>query len=168
MTTATESWRDGRGAGPFGPAEMSVQAIGTVRNDIGEPAYLHWREIPSEITVVEQWRPALLGLEDFSHAIVLFWMHQTEVCKVTHVPQGKYRSVPRVGMFACRCQYRPNPIAVTVVRLTSVSLDAGRVSVVGLDAINGTPVLDIKPFVPELDIADGEVRVPNWVHQLTY
>jgi tRNA (adenine37-N6)-methyltransferase len=147
---------------------MLLNAIGTVHNEVVEPGYIEWREIRSEIRLIEDWRGALVGLDEFSHLMVLFWLHLTDACKVTHVPQGRYRDVPRVGIFACRCQYRPNPIAATIVRMESVSVDDGTIQVVGLDAIDGTAVVDIKPYFPMLDAPEGDIRTPDWVHKLTY
>lgn len=80
--------------------------------------------------------------------------------------QGNFRDAPEVGIFACRCPYRPNPIAVTTVRL--VRIEGLELVVEGLDAVNGTPVIDIKPYTPRMDAAVGEVRVPPWVDKLVY
>jgi tRNA-Thr(GGU) m(6)t(6)A37 methyltransferase TsaA len=147
-------------------APLIVKPIGIVRNEIREPEYIEWGEVCSRLEIAEEWRGALQTVESYSHLMVLFWMHQVESCKIVHVPQGRYRDVPAVGMFACRCPYRPNPIAVSVVRLRAVR--EGEIDVIGLDAIDGTPILDIKPYTPVLDEAKGEVRVPDWVHKLTY
>jgi tRNA (Thr-GGU) A37 N-methylase len=65
-----------------------------------------------------------------------------------------------VGVFSQRTKFRPNPIGVTPVRL--VKIDANRLVVTGLDAMDGSPVFDIKPFIPEFDSV-GEVRQPSWV-----
>lgn len=71
--------------------------------------------------------------------------------------------MPEVGIFAQRARHRPNPIGVTAVKL--LRREKNRLFVQGLDAINGTPVLDVKPYVPAFDAADS-ARVPEWIHRL--
>jgi tRNA (Thr-GGU) A37 N-methylase len=71
--------------------------------------------------------------------------------------------MPKTGIFAQRAKDRPNPIGITAVRIRS--LGPGWVEVSGLDAIDGTPVLDLKPYVPQYDRVD-DARVPAWVGTL--
>ena len=71
--------------------------------------------------------------------------------------------MPELGIFAQRAKHRPNPIGVTAVRLLGV--DGNVLRVRGLDAIDGTPVLDIKPYFPRFD-APGDACVPEWVERL--
>ena len=102
------------------------------------------------------------GLEEFSHILVVFWMHKVPamrqpVCKIH--PQGR-ADLPLVGLFATRSPYRPNPVGVSAPRL--VERKGNVLRVVGLDAIDGTPVLDIKPYLPHLD-APADYRGPDWV-----
>lgn len=150
---------------PSGDA-LSLAVIGRVISDIEVPEYIAWREQVARVALEPEWSAALDGLEHYSHLMVLFWMHHVGTCKLTHVPQGNFRDAPEVGIFACRCPYRPNPIAVTTVRL--LRIDGLELVVEGLDAVNGTPVIDIKPYTPRMDAAVGEVRVPPWVDKLVY
>jgi tRNA-Thr(GGU) m(6)t(6)A37 methyltransferase TsaA len=81
---------------------------------------------------------------------------------ITHQPQGN-PEVPIVGIFACRCPARPNPIAITTVEL--IEHEGNRLKVKGLDILDGTPVIDIKPYWPIYD----EVKVgiiPDWIYKL--
>ena len=71
--------------------------------------------------------------------------------------------MPEIGLLAQRSKHRPNPIGVTTVRLVGVG--DGELAVRGLDAVNGTPVLDVKPWFPAFDLPDG-ARVPGWVERL--
>jgi tRNA (Thr-GGU) A37 N-methylase len=71
--------------------------------------------------------------------------------------------MPEVGLFAQRARHRPNPIGVTAVKL--LRRDKNRLFVEGLDAINGTPVLDVKPYVPAYDTVEA-ARIPEWVTRL--
>jgi len=107
----------------------------------------------------------LLGLADFSHVEVVFLFHRVEESEIaTGLRNPRNRpGWPKVGIFAQRGKNRPNRIGVTICRLLSV----GNVSleVEGLDAIDGTPVLDIKPYMREF-APRGEIRQPKWVDEL--
>jgi tRNA-Thr(GGU) m(6)t(6)A37 methyltransferase TsaA len=114
----------------------------------------------STIVIREELVEALKGLDDFSHVLILFWMHKITVRTPSPLqvhPRGR-PDMPRVGIFATRTSHRPNPIGLTLVEL--VRVEANIVTVRGLDAFDGTPVLDLKPY-DYMDVADG-VRVPAW------
>jgi tRNA-Thr(GGU) m(6)t(6)A37 methyltransferase TsaA len=113
----------------------------------------------SEIVFSEDLAEALDGVEDFSHLFVIFWMHEiSEEERTMKVrPRGR-RDMPLLGAFATRTPHRPNPIGLTVVELLEV--EGNVVTVRGLDAFDGTPVLDIKPF-DYWDVAE-DARVPEW------
>jgi len=150
---------------PTREGAFEVRPIGVVRNAIVEPTYIEWGAVRSHIDITDEaQRAALFGLDGYSHVIVVCWLHLVEAAKTTHTPQGLVGVVPQVGMFACRCPYRANPIAVTTVRL--VALDDTGLVVEGLDAVDGTPVLDLKPYTPRTDAPTGEVRYPDWVDRL--
>ncbi len=142
---------------------MTLKAIGTVRNKIGEPRHQGWEKVISEIVIDSHLSGALDGLEDFSHVIVIFWMHKTsgEVPLKIH-PKGN-AELPLVGLFATRSPQRPNPIGATTVRL--LERLGNIIRVLGLDAINGTPVIDIKPYIPRGDSV-ARAKVPPWINQL--
>ena len=76
---------------------------------------------------------------------------------IRHVPQGKVDEVPEVGILACRCPQRPNPIGITTTQIISIKDNV--VTVRGLDVINNTPILDIKPYTPQYD-AVQDAKVP--------
>lgn len=108
---------------------------------------------------------ALSGITDFSHVEIVFVMEQLDPLKVEirrRHPRGN-PDWPSVGIFAQRAGGRPNRIGVCVCRVLKV--DGGRLHVEGLDAIDGTPVLDIKPWVTEFG-PRGEVRQPAWMSEL--
>ena len=114
----------------------------------------------SEIVFREDLAEALDGVEDFSHLFVIFWMHEIseEERRTMKVrPRGR-RDMPLLGAFATRTPHRPNPIGLTLVELLEV--EGNVVTVRGLDAFDGTPVLDIKPF-DYWDVAE-DARVPEW------
>ena len=114
----------------------------------------------SQIVLHSELAEALDGIEDFSHLFVLFWLHEIsdEQRKTLKVhPRGR-RDLPLLGVFATRTMFRPNPVGLTLVEL--VKVEGNVLTVRGLEAFDGTPVLDIKPFDP-WDIAET-ARVPKW------
>jgi tRNA-Thr(GGU) m(6)t(6)A37 methyltransferase TsaA len=114
----------------------------------------------SQIVLHSELAEALDGIEDFSHLFVLFWLHEIsdEQRKTLKVhPRGR-RDLPLLGVFATRTMLRPNPVGLTLVEL--VNVEGNVLTVRGLDAFDGTPVLDIKPF-DSWDNAET-ARVPKW------
>ena len=98
------------------------------------------------IEVDPRWAPALRGVETCTHLVVLYWMDRSRRDLVIQVP--RHYGVGR-GTFALRSPARPNPIAMSVARLLGV--DESRLSVSGLDCLDGTPLLDIKPYFASTD-----------------
>ena len=141
---------------------MSLKAIGVVKNEFKQPVRQEWKGIVSEIVVDSRLSEALDGLEAFSHIIVIYWMHRIADAgqPPTKVrPRGK-QDAPLVGLFASRAPHRPNPVGIATVKLLQRQGNILRVE--GLDAIDGTPVIDIKPYIPGYDSA-ADARVPPWV-----
>ena len=140
---------------------MNLRAIGTVSNAIREPIRHGWSEVVSEITVNAELAEALDGLDEFSHIIVLYWMHHLPLGRELPLkvhPRGD-RQRPLVGRFASRAPSRPNPVGQATVELLEQRGNVLKVK--GLDAIDGTPVIDIKPYIPHYDAAPG-ARTPWW------
>ena len=132
--------------------DMTLKPIGFVRNQVKQtpkPGY-DWQRVVSEIVFDSSLSEALDNLDDFSHIIVFYWMHQAATGQLpTKVhPRGE-RGLPLVGLFASRSPYRPNPIGKATVRL--LERKSNILKVEGLDAIDGTPVIDIKPYLADLD-----------------
>jgi tRNA (adenine37-N6)-methyltransferase len=144
---------------------MDCNPIGRVVSPVKEGVDEGWGDVTSEILFDEEYAAGLDGLEAFSHIIVVFhmhkssWSHQSDLVRR---PQGR-ADMPRIGIFAQRAKHRPNPIGITSVRLLSV--DGSILRVQGLDAIDGTPVLDIKPYFPQYDRVP-EPHTPEWVDRL--
>ncbi len=145
---------------------MTIKAIGIVRSDIKQPPGPghDWKTVVSDIVVDSSLTEALDKLDEFSHIIVLYWMHQVTANQVpTKIhPQGR-QELPLVGLFATRSPHRPNPIGKTTVRL--LQRQGNILKVEGLDATDGTPVIDIKPYIPGLDAAT-KAKVPPWIVNL--
>jgi len=142
-----------------------VEWIGVIYNGVKEPIDEGWGHIESEIVLDETFANGLDGIEAFSHILVLYWMHraaEAEPVRMRRRPQGR-SDMPEVGIFAQRARHRPNPIGVTAVQL--LRRDKNRLMVRGLDAINGTPVVDVKPYVSQFDAVDAPMA-PAWMSQL--
>ena len=145
--------------------EIVLKPIGIVRSEVKEQKRGGWAEVTSEIAIEEDLTECLDGLEEFSHIIVVYWMHRVPTgerppAKVH--PRGR-ADLPLVGLFATRAPHRPNALGLSVVRLEERKGNILRV--VGLDAIDGTPVIDIKPYLPRLD-SPSDVRVADWTKKL--
>ncbi len=139
---------------------MTLKPIGFVRNEIKQPVMLDFKNIVSEIVIDSSLTEALDSLDEFSHIIVLYWMHRSDRQPPLKIhPRGK-AELPLVGLFATRSPNRPNPVGKATVRLLERRGNILRVE--GLDAIDGTPVIDIKPYLPHNDSMDN-VKVPPWI-----
>ena len=121
-------------------------------------------EQKAKIRIFPEFCAGLLGIEEFSHIVLLYWLNQrdNEDDRRTLLVFPRRHAVDfEVGVFACRSPSRPNPIGLCVVEL--VDVDGCTITVKGLDALQGSPVVDIKPYIPRADsVADA--RVPNWTH----
>lgn len=139
--------------------------IGMVRSGRTSLADEDWGSVESWIELRPEFAAGTAGLEAFSHAVVVFHMHapdDDEAPTLMRRPRGR-ADMPLLGVFAQRGRMRPNPVGVTTAEVLAV--EPGRVRVRGLDAIDGTPVLDLKPHVPAFD-APPAPRVPAWMDTL--
>src|SRR5262245_8943659 len=144
---------------------MNLNPIGLVRNAVTEPTDEGWGAVVSEIRLRPELAEGLRGLEDFSHVVVVYLMHAARFEAASHLTRRpRDRSdLPLLGIFAQRARHRPNPIGVSTVPVER--LEPGSLWVRGLDAIDGTPVLDLKPHAPLFD-APPHPRVPEWFDRL--
>jgi tRNA-Thr(GGU) m(6)t(6)A37 methyltransferase TsaA len=129
---------------------FTLHPIGTVRSPYrtvnDAPHQGRGTDAVSEIVILEQYRPGLRDLQHHSHLIVLSWFDRSDRTSLTATPP--HTGVEH-GVFATRSPNRPNPIGLCVVDL--VGCEDGVLTVRGLDSIDRTPVLDIKPYIPEID-----------------
>ena len=144
--------------------EITLKPIGFAEN-FEQKHFGGWQKISTDIVINEEYKEALFGLEEYSHVVVIYWMNEVKTCDIRHVPQGKVGEVPEVGIFACRCAQRPNPIGISTVKLIGIKDNV--MSVQGLDVIANTPILDIKPYTPQYDAAPN-AKIPDWVNKLDY
>jgi tRNA-Thr(GGU) m(6)t(6)A37 methyltransferase TsaA len=132
--------------------EITFKPIGQVHNHVNKSmdASFDWSVVESEIVLDEKYAAYTSGLENYSHLLVIFWMHKPrkkQLVPLVH-PLGD-RNRPLTGLFASRSPHRPNPAGLKLSTLLSVNGNIIRVK--GLDAINGSPVVDIKPYQPGYD-----------------
>ena len=162
--------------------DMQLQPVGIVRNKITKPSLLAGKEgitmqgefaerkawirsmseEISEIQINEELADILDGIEDFSHLMILYWGNMipahSRTLKKVH-PMGR-EEFPLVGIFATRSPARPNPVLLTVVRL--LERRGTVLEVTGLDAVDGSPIIDIKPYVREF-YPEKDVRIAGWM-----
>ena len=143
---------------------ITLRPLGKAKNGITKPMLSGWRGVVTDIVIDKKYAKGLDGIEDYSHIIVVYWFDQEQECHLRHHPQGR-SDVPYVGIFACRCPQRPNPIALSTVKLLKRS--GNILTVKGLDILDGTPILDIKPYTPQYDAVEN-VTIPSWVRNLTF
>lgn len=126
-------------------------------NEVGEHTMRRIMTIAS-LVIDHRFNVALDGIESYSHLIVIYHMHRVKGTRGLKIhPQGR-KEITKLGLFATRSPYRPNPIGVTVVKL--LERNSNILKVKGLDAIDGSPIIDIKPYT----YADlkGKICTPEW------
>lgn len=146
---------------------MEMVPIGRVGSPRTEPLDDDWDTVTATVVLdAARFTPDVLaGLSEFSHVEVVYVFDRVDPARVelgARHPRGN-PGWPRVGIFAQRAKGRPNRIGVSVCRLLGV--DGLTLTVHALDAIDGTPVLDVKPYLTEFG-PRGEVRQPAWSHEL--
>lgn len=133
---------------------MQLSPIGYVRADAAG----------FRLVIDEQYRPALQGLDGFSHLVVVWWCHAFDNADSRSITQSEqpYKTGPAtLGIFATRSPIRPNPIAITPVPILAIDEQQGIISVPFMDAEDGTPIIDLKPYHPSVDRI-RDVHVPAW------
>jgi tRNA-Thr(GGU) m(6)t(6)A37 methyltransferase TsaA len=145
--------------------EVAFKPIGVVRSPFVEVGDGGRSAVVSEIHIDASLVAGLRGIEDFSHIVIVYYLHKSEFdpkTDLTQHPRGR-ADRPERGVFALRSNRRPNAIGLTTVELLGV--DGSVLRVKGLDALDGSPVLDIKPYVPPFGNT-ASFAVPAWVERL--
>lgn len=131
----------------------TVFPVGYVRRDNGR----------TFLDILPPFVPALKELERFSHVQVSWWFSQFQADMYRQVTQSEHApyAAPVLGVFACRSPVRPNPIGLTAAETIHLDPGQGEIEIVNIDAFDGTPILDVKPYIPSCDRVQ-DVRVPHW------
>jgi tRNA-Thr(GGU) m(6)t(6)A37 methyltransferase TsaA len=141
--------------------DLVLCPIGYVENGLQERPSGGWASAISRVVVSEALSDALEGIEEFSHIVVIFWFHRAPPGGPLKVhPKGR-GDLPLVGVLSTRSPQRPNRLGIQTVRLKKRQENI--LTVQGLDALDGTPVLDIKPFIAPVE---GDLRLPQWARVL--
>ena len=144
--------------------EIILQQVATVKNSRTDLSDDFWGSIISEIELADNIpADAFDGIDDFSHLEIIFHFNKSDKSKIVFNghPRGN-KNWPEVGIFAQRKRDRPNGIGLTIVEL--LKREGKSIWVKYLDAIDGTPILDIKPVMKEF-LPNGELCQPQWSHE---
>jgi tRNA-Thr(GGU) m(6)t(6)A37 methyltransferase TsaA len=147
------------------PEKIHVKQIGVIKNDFPEEIPMGYETEPSEIIIKPELSEGLYQLEENSHILVVFWLDRIkeESRGIMKMHPMRREDIPLVGVFATRSPRRPNPIGVRAVKL--VKIDGNILTVEGLDALDETPVLDIKPYSSKHDYV-ADFKSPHWIDQI--
>jgi tRNA-Thr(GGU) m(6)t(6)A37 methyltransferase TsaA len=147
----------------LGPCDGDISTDERVRKARKEHQRI--KSLESEVTIFPEYEGILEGIRDFTHILVLYWPHlnpeeRRKLLKVR--PMGR-RDMPEKGVFATLSPARPNPVLVSAVRL--LSCEGMTLRVEGLEALDGSPIIDIKPFV-QLAHGAANPSVPDWMQKI--
>jgi tRNA (adenine37-N6)-methyltransferase len=146
---------------------ISMNPIGVVHSTRKNPEDDNWdaEKASIELDSTQFQKDALAGLNEFSHAEIIFYMHEVPPSKIESTARHPRNNPnwPKVGIFAQRAKNRPNQIGATICKILSV--EDRVLHLQGLDAVDGTPVLDIKPWVAEF-APRGAISQPKWITEL--
>lgn len=144
-----------------------LQPIGTVHSTRKKAEDDNWdtEKVYVELDTTQFSAEALAGISDFSHVEIIFHMDQVDPNKIEKTARHPRNNIdwPKVGIFAQRGKNRPNQIGTTICKV--LKAEGAKLHVEGLDAIDGSPVLDIKPWVSEF-APRGSVFQPQWISEL--
>ncbi len=146
-------------------SSINLAPIGQVINGVEYPSDIKWESVTSEVVIAPQLLEALDGIDGFSHVVIIFYLDKVDEDRRSLLkvhPENK-EELPLVGVFATRSPVRPNPIGITVVKL--LERQENVLKVLGLDAYDGTPVLDVKPYLRRGDRIE-EAAMPDWLLRL--
>jgi tRNA-Thr(GGU) m(6)t(6)A37 methyltransferase TsaA len=167
MAGRDDQVREGEITLPFDPAEREdgprCVFIGHVqspwksraecpRNIALARARMKERGLTAALHIAEPYRPGLRELARYEHIVALYWMH--EAARHIIIQRPRHMPGPR-GVFSLRSPARPNPIAMSTVRVPGIDETAGIVRIDAIDCLDGTPLIDIRPWHPEIDMPEG-------------
>ena len=131
--------------------EYKIKVIGRVRVEGSDPKTAEFY-----LEIDKPYRSALKELDQWSHLMVLFWAHEMDSEEYRNAEDWEVdvpyaEGAPKTGIFATRAEYRPNPILLTTSAIENVDIENGVIKIAGMDAIDGTPIIDLKAYFPICD-----------------
>ena len=141
--------------------EINIDEIGLVSNDVHQISLVDWSDVSSIVKFKSEFKDYLVHLDDYSHVIVVGWLHliPSELRNRSQAYPNGDTKLPVQGALALRGGARPNPISVTVCQI--IDLHGSELALKGLDLVDGTPILDIKPYIPFYD-SEMHAQLPVW------
>ena len=140
---------------------VSYRIIGLIRTPFkekkGVPIQTHYSSVEGWIEILPQYVEGLSDLDGFSHLILLYHFHKVKKVQLKVLP---FLDKKKRGIFATRAPLRPNPIGISIVELISIDLNNNTIKIRGVDIIDSTPLLDIKPYIPLFDQRDAKT---GWI-----
>ena len=146
---------------------MSTQDSGVERvcHTIYEIGRVERFDTGARLRIFEEHRECLRGLEGFSHAEVLWWFSASDEMELRNIKTvDPPFEAPALGVFASHAPTRPNPVALSTVAIRRIDLDGGVIEIGAIDALDGSPLLDIKPYMPHYSRVESPT-VPDWASQ---
>ena len=139
---------------------VDLKIIGIIHSPykIASDVPRQFRKEISEIEIYEEYQQGLKDIDGFSHLHIFYWLHKSK--KFSLYVNTPWDDIPH-GLFATRSPHRPNPIAYTIVKL--IKKDINILKVKGLDAIDGTPIIDIKPYIKKFDMKTESIS--GWLEK---
>ncbi len=146
--------------------KIELSSIGYVKREELSNEEIKNHNLMAELVIKPEYADGLKGIDEFSHVYVIFWMHQMTKSSL-NAPFSDNPDMPDVGVFATRAPVNPNHIGLSLVEI--LDYKQNRLTVKGLDAYNGTPILDIKPYPnwpgSKLQVV-SKFRVPDWLSKI--
>ena len=142
---------------------MSEKAVKQSVFEVFPVGYVRRDDERTYVEILEPYVPALKELERFSHVQVFWWFSEFDDEMYRTITQSDHApyDAPTLGVFACRSPVRPNPIGLSTAKIVDVDEDGGIVTIGSIDAFDGTPVIDLKPYIPSCDRLQ-DVGVAEW------
>ncbi len=146
---------------------IECKIIGYVKRPKLSDEEIKDHSLVSELEILPEFSRGFIGIDEFSHIYVVFWMHGITRTSL-NAPFSGSPGMPSIGVFATRAPIHPNPIGLSLVEI--VGKEDNRIRVKGLDAIDGTPILDVKPYPYWTDSnlqVVTDFKIPNWLSKIT-
>jgi len=146
----------------------AVISCSTIKTDVYQIYPIGFIRNNGNLTTIEmdaKYVDGILGLKEFSHLLVFYWLHENDNPKKREILQVYPRGDPQnplQGVFATRSPVRPNLIGLSICKILSIEENIIRIDTI--DAYDGSPVIDLKPYIPDID-SEEDVQVPEWVYR---